>query len=143
VQIWSGIVTIDEFREFINNFSQFSLFTGKNLQSLSPSSKFLYCKFWFGFLENFSKHFFYIRATNFHLSKGLALHSGLGAGDLPGELLPLGEEVILRSGRGIGHLSSRTVLLHNCHPRLAIFFPFNSFILLAFFRTIIQLVTVL
>ena len=49
-----------------------------------------------------SEHFFYIRATHFHLRRGLAFCPGLGADDLTGAL-PLGEEVILRSGRMANH----------------------------------------
>ena len=50
VQIWSETVTTDELQEFINSFSQFSLFTAKILQCPSSSSKFLSYKILIRFL---------------------------------------------------------------------------------------------
>ena len=74
--------------------------------TLSPFSTILYSKI----LLEFS---FYFWATNVRLNRGLTRHPELGAGELLREFKPLGEEVILRSGRGTGHFSFKAVLLHD------------------------------
>ena len=122
VQIWSGTVTTAELRKYINTVSHSSIsYLQKQLQhsvSLLHISLLQNSGSVFGDL---SEIFFYIQVINFHLSRDLAHRLRLGAGELLGELLPLGEEGILRSGRRTGHLSSRAMLLHDCHPRPAIF----------------------
>ena len=68
-------------------------------------------KFWIGGL-NFGDYWSYSFYSEIS-SRGLIHRPKLGASGLPGEFLPLGEEVTLRSRQGTDHLSSRAMLLHD------------------------------
>jgi len=54
---------------------------------------------------DFSSILFHFRAMNLRPSRGLAHCPELSAGDLPGEFLLVGEEIVSRSGREADHLS--------------------------------------